>query len=95
MHPLSDLSGRVIGHAIEVHKQLGPGLSEAAYERALSLEFSAAGVEFVRQLAIPITYRARSSASIGLTSLSKILSCLKSRALIDSPPFTRRRCSPI
>lgn len=57
MHPLSDLSGRVIGHAIEVHKQLGPGLSEAAYERALSLEFSAAGVEFVRQLAIPITYR--------------------------------------
>ncbi len=57
MHPLSDLSKRIIGHAITVHKQLGPGLSEVAYERALALEFTAAGVAFVRQVAIPVTYR--------------------------------------
>ncbi len=56
MHPLSDLSKRIIGHAITVHK-LGPGLSEVAYERALALEFTAAGVAFVRQVAIPVTYR--------------------------------------
>ena len=57
MHPLSELSRRIIGHAITVHRQLGPGLSEVAYERALALEFTAAGVAFVRQVAIPVTYR--------------------------------------
>lgn len=57
MHPLSALSRRIIGHAIAVHKQLGPGLSEVAYERALALEFTASGVAFVRQVAIPVSYR--------------------------------------
>ena len=57
MHPLNELSRRIIGHAITVHRELGPGLSEVAYERALSMEFTAAGVAFVRQTAIPVSYR--------------------------------------
>lgn len=41
------LSGRVIGCAIEVHRILGPGLLEAAYEQALALELSKEGVRLL------------------------------------------------
>ena len=51
------LSNRVIGCAIEVHKELGPGLLESAYERCLAYELSAAGIPFVSQQPIPVAYK--------------------------------------
>jgi GxxExxY protein len=54
---LNDLSGKVIGCAIEVHKQLGPGLLESAYEECLAYELKQAGVEFQRQWPIPLKYK--------------------------------------
>ena len=51
------LTERVIGSAIEVHRQLGPGLLESAYEACLCLELSQAGIAFERQAGIPIVYR--------------------------------------
>jgi GxxExxY protein len=51
------LTERVIACAIEVHRELGPGLLEAVYERALCMEFSAAGIEFKRQIGIPLYYK--------------------------------------
>jgi GxxExxY protein len=51
------LSGRVIGCAIEVHRMLGPGLLEAAYEQALALELSKAGIRFARQVQLPVAYK--------------------------------------
>jgi GxxExxY protein len=51
------LSNRVIGFAIEVHKALGPGLLESAYERCLAHELAAAGIEFETQKAIPVSYK--------------------------------------
>jgi GxxExxY protein len=51
------LTHRIIGCAIEVHRELGPGLPEPAYERALCIELSDAGLEFVRQRAVPVTYK--------------------------------------
>jgi GxxExxY protein len=50
----SDLSERVIGLAIEVHRRLGPGLLESAYEECLSFELGAAGISYNRQVALPI-----------------------------------------
>ena len=49
-----DLTDQVIGLAINVHKELGPGLLESVYEECLSFELSEAGLQFQRQLAIPI-----------------------------------------
>jgi GxxExxY protein len=55
--PRDPLSEAVIGFAIEVHRVLGPGLLESAYEECLCYELSAAGIQFRRQVALPITYK--------------------------------------
>jgi len=52
-----ELSGRVIGCALEVHKQLGPGLLESAYERCLSYELLCAGILHETQKELPIDYK--------------------------------------
>ena len=52
-----DLSGRVIGAAIEVHKHLGPGLLESAYEACLCRELDLLGIPYERQVALPIEYK--------------------------------------
>jgi GxxExxY protein len=51
------LTEKVIGLAIEVHRQLGPGLLESAYEACLCLELQEAGLAFRRQVPLPITYK--------------------------------------
>jgi len=48
-----ELSGKVIGCAIEVHKNLGPGLLESAYERCLSYELTVAGLRHETQKELP------------------------------------------
>jgi GxxExxY protein len=50
-------SNMVIGCAIEVHKALGPGLLESAYERCLSLELASKGVRHETQKELPIVYK--------------------------------------
>jgi len=59
MVPDNELTRRIIGCAIEVHRILGPCLRERSYEEALALEFSAQGMEFDRQPIIGVTYRDR------------------------------------
>jgi len=51
------LSNKVIGCAIEVHRELGPGLLESAYEQCLAAELSRSGVPFQAQLDLPVTYK--------------------------------------
>jgi GxxExxY protein len=51
-----ELSERLIGAAIEVHRALGPGFLESFYEEALCIELSERGIPFERQKAINITY---------------------------------------
>ena len=48
------VSEKIIGCAIEVHKELGPGLVESVYEEALCYELSQAGLSFRRQQQVPI-----------------------------------------
>ena len=52
-----ELSGKVIGCAIEVHKNLGPGLLESAYERCLSYELTVANLRHETQKELPIDYK--------------------------------------
>ena len=52
-----ELTERIIGAAIEVHRILGPGLLETVYEQALAVEFAMRGFAFVRQKSIPLFYR--------------------------------------
>ena len=51
------LSGEVIGAAIEVHRVLGPGLLESAYELALERELVLRGLSVERQKAVPLDYK--------------------------------------
>ncbi len=53
------LSSSVIGAAIEVHKVLGPGLLESAYQSALEAEFEHQQISFESQVPVPVTYRDR------------------------------------
>jgi GxxExxY protein len=53
------LTSKVIGCAIEVHKQLGPGGLESAYEECLEYELIDAGLKVERQLVLPLVYKKR------------------------------------
>ena len=52
-----NVTEKVIGAAIEVHRFLGPGLLESAYEECLCRELTLRGIDFARQVPIPITYK--------------------------------------
>ena len=54
---LKRLTERIIGCAIEVHRQLGPSLLEGTYEAALCVELQIAGLNFVRQPVFPVNYK--------------------------------------
>ena len=54
---LNSLSKEVIGAAIEVHRDLGPGLLESSYEASLQHELGLRGISSVRQLLLPIQYK--------------------------------------
>ncbi len=54
---INALASKVIAAAVEVHKHLGPGFLEAIYEEALGIELFLRKVRFVRQPAIPVTYK--------------------------------------
>jgi len=52
-----DLSDKIIGAAIRVHRSLGPGFLEAIYEEALCMELAALGLRFERQRRVEVLYR--------------------------------------
>lgn len=67
--PENILTQRIIKCAIEVHKQLGPGLLENVYENALTVEFELNGLAFAQQVQIPIVYKGRSLGNYRLDLL--------------------------
>jgi GxxExxY protein len=52
-----ELSRRVIGCAIEVHRNLGPGLLESTYRQCLAYELSPAGLSFQMEVPLPVRYK--------------------------------------
>jgi GxxExxY protein len=53
----NELSYRIIGAAMEVHKTLGPGLLESAYEAALNYELEETGLKVSTQVPVPMIYK--------------------------------------
>ena len=53
----NEITQRIIGAAIEVHRQLGPGLLESAYEECLCHELTIRELNFERQKPIPLVYK--------------------------------------
>jgi GxxExxY protein len=54
---INKLTEQIIGAAIEVHRELGPGLLESAYQKALAHEFTLRGLSFEQELSCPLTYK--------------------------------------
>jgi GxxExxY protein len=52
-----EVTGKIIGSGIEVHKQLGPGLLKSAYQVCLAREMELLGIQFVREKPLPIIYK--------------------------------------
>ncbi len=52
-----ELSGEIIAAAIEVHRVLGPGLLESAYEACLCRELEGKSIAYLRQVALPVHYK--------------------------------------
>lgn len=55
----NQLSNVIIGAAIEVHKQLGPGLLESTYENCLVYELAQLNIPFQRQIGMPVRYKSQ------------------------------------
>jgi len=54
-----DLTERIIHAAIEVHRELGPGLLESIYEEAICYEFELQGIQYERQVVVEIVYKGK------------------------------------
>jgi GxxExxY protein len=54
-----DLTNRIIGLAIEVHRTIGPGLLESVYTECLADELAQAGIPFQREVGVPVTYKGK------------------------------------
>jgi len=54
---LNKITEAIIGASIDVHRELGPGLLESAYEACLAYELANRGLQVARQVKLPITYK--------------------------------------
>ena len=59
MDEINKITEKIIGCAIEVHRNLGPGLLESVYEEAMRVEFDIQGINYQRQVTIPVNYKGR------------------------------------
>ena len=89
MLPDQELTQRIIGAAIAVHKALGPGFLESAYEEALAIEFAHQGFAFERQKVLPVFYRGQKIAEHRLDFLveSRVIVELKAISALEDIHF--------
>jgi GxxExxY protein len=59
MDEINKITEKIIGSAIEVHRNLGPGLLESVYAEAMCVELDIQGVHDQRQIAVPVNYKGR------------------------------------
>ncbi len=87
----NEISEKIIGAAIEVHRILGPGLLESVYEDALCHELHLRGVQFVRQQSVPIPFKGiklGTDLRLDLLVEGKVIVDLKAKeelSIIDKP----------
>jgi GxxExxY protein len=84
----SELTERIIGAAIEVHRHLGPGLLESAYEECLCHELNLNGLRFQRQVSLPVSYKGlRLDCAYRLDLLVEDLVIVEIKALDEMAPI--------
>jgi len=79
--PENVVTDRIIKCAIEVHKQLGPGLLESMYESAMAIEFELEGLNFRQQIKIPAIYKGRQLGEYRLDMLVEDLIVLEIKSV--------------
>ncbi|HMU09499.1 MAG TPA: GxxExxY protein [Ferruginibacter sp.] len=78
---LSELTYKVIGCAIEVHKHIGPGLLESVYEKCLLKELALRGIAFKNQVWVPLQYKGlQLDAELRLDILVEDILCVELKA---------------
>ena len=88
----NNLSNKIIGCAIEVHKQLGPGLLESAYQECLYYELNQAGFLVGKEIPMPVVYKeVKSITGTEWTYWSKTRWSLKSKLLRHLRMYTPHR----
>jgi len=91
---INDLSSAIIGAAIEVHRTLGPGLLESAYEQCLARELSLRDIPFERQKPLPIYYKeTRLGCGYRLDFLVAAMVVVEVKPSMHCYLSTRLRCS--
>jgi len=88
---INDLAHRVIGVAIEVHRELGPGLPEEAYEKALAFEFDSQGISYSRQHCLEVPYKGIVVAKVRLDFLIESKLVLEVKSCDCLGPIDRRQ----
>ena len=85
----SEATESIIGAAIAVHRELGPGFLESIYEQALAVEFALRGIAFIRQHPVPLFYRDHQIGEHRLDFLvdSKIVVELKAVEALENVHF--------
>ncbi len=90
---INDITGKIIGCAMNVHNFLGNGFQEVIYQRALAIELNATGLNFHRELEMPIMYKCEQIGTrrvdfyvedcvmVELKAVEKILDVHKSQAI--------------
>ncbi|AQG82273.1 GxxExxY protein [Spirosoma montaniterrae] len=77
----SELTWRVNGCAMEVHRRLGNGFQEVIYQRALAIELHEAGISFQREVEMPIFYRGQSVGTRRVDFLIENVLCVELKAV--------------
>jgi GxxExxY protein len=97
-----DLTDRIIGLAIEVHRTVGPGLLESICSECLAEELDQAGIHFQRQVAVPVVYKGKTLAAgfrADILVANAVLLEIKAVAALlpthDAPILTYLRMSQI
>ena len=79
----SDLTGKIIGCAMAVHKTLGNGFQEVIYQRALAIEMAHAGLSFTREHEMQIFYRGESIGTRRVDFFVEGIVMVEIKALIE------------
>lgn len=90
---LNELSERVIGAAIEVHRTLGPGFQEITYQRALGIELEERGISFQSEVPVTLDYHGKSIGDGRVDMLVANELVIELKAAEDNPKKYRRQVS--
>ncbi|MFZ7115798.1 MAG: GxxExxY protein [Bacteroidota bacterium] len=82
----SEMTGQIIGLAMEVHKHLGNGFQEVIYQRALEFEFAKNQIKFDREFKMPIIYKGEKIGARRVDFLINKIISVEIKAVIQLEP---------